>query len=79
MRIIGGEYKGRPILFPGKSRARPTSNSIKESLFDILESLRGKLFLDIFAGSGSVGIEALSRGAEYAVFIEKDPMLADFI
>lgn len=79
MRIIGGEAKGRPIHFPGKGRARPTSGNIKESLFNILASVQGKVLLDIFAGSGNIGVEALSRGAAQAVFIEKDILLADYI
>ena len=79
MRIIGGDAKGKPVLFPRKSKARPTSDRVKESLFNILSPLQGKTFLDVFAGSGNVGLEALSRGAKYAVFIEREIMLANFI
>ncbi len=79
MKIIGGDAKGRRILSPGKSLHRPTSNLVKEALFNILPPLKGKTFLDAFAGTGSIGIEALSRGAAFVVFIEKDEMLSRFI
>ena len=79
MRIIGGEAKGRRLLFPGKCGARPTSDRIKESLFNILTPLTDKAVLDVFAGAGNVGIEALSRGAKHVVFIEKEANLAEYI
>jgi len=79
MRIIGGDAKGRPVLFPGKSKARPTADRVKASLFDILSPVRGKTILDVFAGSGNIGLEALSRGAIQAVFIEKETTLVDYI
>lgn len=72
MRIIGGDGKGKRILSSGKSRLRPTSSMVKGALFNILPPLPGKTFLDVFAGTGSVGMEALSRGASSAIFIEKD-------
>ncbi|MCG0274659.1 MAG: 16S rRNA (guanine(966)-N(2))-methyltransferase RsmD [Thermosediminibacteraceae bacterium] len=72
IRITGGIYKGARIkTLPGVN-TRPTSDIVRESLFNILgETTVGCSFLDIFAGTGSVGIEALSRGAERAAFIEK--------
>ncbi|WP_245628469.1 16S rRNA (guanine(966)-N(2))-methyltransferase RsmD [Fervidicola ferrireducens] len=72
MRITGGMFRGRRIKsLPGES-TRPTSDIVRESLFNILgEKIVNCSFLDIFAGTGSVGIEALSRGAEKAAFIEK--------
>ena len=76
MRIIGGDAKGRSLRVPGRSKVRPTSDSVKEAFFNILSSVRGKTFLDVFAGSGNIGIEALSRGASWAVFIEKNPTLS---
>ncbi len=76
MRVIGGTAKGRPLLFPASSRERPTAESLREALFNILGPLEGKSFLDLFAGSGSVGIEAASRGAKNVVFIEKDHKIA---
>nr|MBO4517945.1 16S rRNA (guanine(966)-N(2))-methyltransferase RsmD [Clostridia bacterium] len=64
MRIIGGAYKGRTLYgFRGES-IRPTSDSARESLFNILGDLSGADFLDLFSGTGAVGIEALSRGAK---------------
>jgi 16S rRNA (guanine966-N2)-methyltransferase len=79
MRIVGGEARGRLIRFPKGCRIRPTADRIKESLFAILYHVEGVSFLDIFAGSGNVGLEALSRGARYAVFVEKEPRLVDSI
>lgn len=75
MRIIAGQARGRRILSVPKSLAvRPISARIRQSLFDILRPrLPGSLFLDLFAGTGAVGLEALSRGAERAVFVDKDP------
>ena len=72
MRIIGGEAKGRVLRLPAGSRIRPTADRVKESLFNILHSVEGSSFLDLFAGSGNVGLEALSRGARFATFVEKD-------
>ena len=76
MRIIGGEARGRQIRLPRGCRIRPTADRVKESLFGILHQLEGSSFLDLFAGSGNVGLEALSRGARSAVLVEKDPRLA---
>jgi 16S rRNA (guanine966-N2)-methyltransferase len=72
MRIIGGEAKGRPIRLPGGCRIRPTADRVKKSLFDILHPITGKSFLDLFAGSGNIGLEALSRGARFSIFVERD-------
>jgi 16S rRNA (guanine(966)-N(2))-methyltransferase RsmD len=72
MRIIGGEARGRVVRLPAGSRIRPTADRVKESLFNILHSVEGSSFLDLFAGSGNVGLEALSRGARFATFVEKD-------
>jgi 16S rRNA (guanine966-N2)-methyltransferase len=79
MRIIGGEARGRPIRLPGECRIRPTADRVKKSLFDILHPVTGKSFLDLFAGSGNVGLEALSRGAHFAVFVERDVRLVEVI
>jgi 16S rRNA (guanine966-N2)-methyltransferase len=79
MRIIGGEARGRPIRLPGGCRIRPTSDRVKKSLFDILHPVAGKSFLDLFAGSGNVGLESLSRGALHAVFVERDLSLVEAI
>lgn len=72
MRIIGGTQKGFLLKRPKAAHVRPTTDMIKEALFNILQSVSGKAFLDVFAGTGSVGIEALSRGASLVVFVEKD-------
>ncbi|MDO9528381.1 MAG: 16S rRNA (guanine(966)-N(2))-methyltransferase RsmD [Syntrophales bacterium] len=69
MRIIGGQAKGRRIFVP-KGHIRPTSDMIKEALFNILPPMEGKTFLDLFAGTGSIGLEAMSRGAVKVVFVE---------
>ena len=76
MRIIGGMAKGRTLHFPAGSKERPTSDFLREALLDLLGSVSGKLFLDLFAGSGSVGLEAASRGAKEVYFIEKNKVLA---
>lgn len=79
MRISGGEFRGRRIGIPRGCRIRPTADRIKESLFDILPPVKERSFLDLFAGSGCVGMEALSRGARFAAFVEKDARLAGAI
>jgi len=73
MRIIAGKFKGRRLnMFKG-TRIRPTSDRVREALFSILgDTVRGSRVLDLFAGSGALGLEALSRGAEKVVFVEKD-------
>jgi 16S rRNA (guanine966-N2)-methyltransferase len=73
MRIIGGLYKGRR-LGTVRGTIRPTSDRLRESLFDVLgTSVHGSSWLDLFAGSGAVGLEALSRGARQVVFNDRDP------
>ena len=79
MRIIGGDARGRPIRLPRECRIRPTADRVKKSLFDILNPIAGKSFLDLFAGSGNVGLEALSRGARFSVFVERDVRLVKAI
>jgi len=71
MRVIAGEAKGRRLLAVPGASTRPISDRVKEALFGILgERVMDGLFLDLFAGTGSVGIEALSRGAKRATFVE---------
>ena len=77
MRIIAGEWRGRPIEAPPGMATRPTADRVRETLFSMLASRLGS-FEDLrvaylFAGSGALGLEALSRGAAQATFIEKDP------
>ena len=71
--IIGGEFKGRPLKSPQESFTKPTLSLMRKSVFDICQSYIGDCrFLDLFACSGAMGIEAISRGASHATFIEKD-------
>ena len=69
MRIITGKYKGRTLKMP--RGIRPTQNKVRKALFDILRDIQGLSFLELFAGSGAVGIEALSQGAGDVVFIKE--------
>lgn len=70
MRITGGEFKGRVLKIPKK--ICPTQDKVREAIFNILgDEVKDSKFLDLFAGSGSVGIEALSRGAREVVFVDK--------
>lgn len=74
MRVISGKFKGKKLFAPADKRVRPTTDRIKETLFNILYS-KGKIegeVLDLFSGTGALGIEALSRGASRAVFVDKD-------
>ena len=72
MRVIGGDSKGRKLATQRGQRIRPTSDRVKESIFNILgDEVKGKIVLDLFAGIGNLGVEALSRGAERVVFVEK--------
>jgi 16S rRNA (guanine966-N2)-methyltransferase len=74
LRVIAGISKGRKLKVPKRSDIRPITGNIKEALFNTIGPyLEGKTFLDLFAGSGAVGIEALSRLAEKAVFVELNP------
>ncbi|MFT3727377.1 MAG: 16S rRNA (guanine(966)-N(2))-methyltransferase RsmD [Terricaulis sp.] len=78
MRIVGGQFKGRAIVTPSGQGTRPTSDRAREALFNILahapwsEGLDGKRVLDLFAGSGALGFEAISRGGAFALFVETD-------
>lgn len=78
MRIVGGRFRGRALATPGDGRTRPTSDRVRESVFNILAhgvdgfALDGVRVLDLFAGTGALGVEALSRGATYCLFVEDD-------
>ena len=77
MRIVGGRFRGRPLATPPDDATRPTSDRVREALFNILThgmpdfSLEGARVLDLFAGTGALGLEALSRGATYCLFVEE--------
>ena len=76
MRIIAGQWRGRAIIAPAGEETRPTANRVREALFSMLTSRLGSFeglrVLDGFAGTGALGLEALSRGAARATFVEKD-------
>jgi 16S rRNA (guanine966-N2)-methyltransferase len=74
MRIVAGSHKGAKIHAPRGRDTRPTSDRVREAVFAILGSVEGAHVLDLFAGSGALGLEALSRGATSAVFVESDPV-----
>jgi len=82
MRVIAGKYRSRPLVAPAGMDTRPTADRLRETLFNVLTQgvvnrVEGARFLDLYAGSGAVGIEALSRGAAEVVFVEQGaPALA---
>ncbi|UGX85056.1 16S rRNA (guanine(966)-N(2))-methyltransferase RsmD [Phyllobacterium meliloti] len=76
MRIVGGKFRGRALATPNTNAIRPTTDRTRESLFNILvhnypEKFEATRVLDLFAGTGALGLEAISRGARYGVFIEE--------
>ena len=74
MRVIAGKYRSRILKGPGKLALRPSSDRLRETLFNILgPSVTDSFFVDIFAGTGAIGIEAVSRGARETIFIESQP------
>ena len=74
MRVIAGHYRSRPLLAPRGNATRPTSDRLRETLFNVLgPRVPGARFADLYAGSGAVGIEALSRGATHCLFVEQAP------
>jgi 16S rRNA (guanine966-N2)-methyltransferase len=80
MRITGGLLRGRVLAAPKGMRIRPTSDRVREAIFDLVgHDLSGFRVLDLFAGTGSLGIEALSRGASSAVFVDGSPQSLDLI
>ena len=81
MRVIAGKAKGHHLKFASSTRLRPTSDMIKGAIFSALDSMEIDYtrVLDLYAGTGALGIEALSRGADYADFVERDPRFCDII
>lgn len=77
MRITGGEFRGRTLAVPKSGAIRPTSDRVREAMFNILghgkaaAPLEGRRVIDLFAGTGALGLEALSRGAAYCLFVEE--------
>lgn len=76
MRIIAGSRKGRRIAAPPGLDTRPTGDRVREAVFNLVGPLDGARVLDLYAGSGAMGLEALSRGAEHATFVERDRVAA---
>ncbi len=73
LRIIGGTFRNRPLKAPKGPQTRPSLGIMRKAVFDILQQeIEGKDFLDLFAGAGAMGIEAISRGARQATFVDKD-------
>lgn len=84
MRIVGGRLKGRTLKGPASDSIRPTSDRLRESLFNILEHaygapIEGARVIDVFAGTGALAIEALSRGAAFALFVDQSAQAAAII
>ena len=74
MRVIAGKYRSRRLRTPGFLGVRPTSDRLRETLFNILgPSVEDSLFVDLYAGTGAIGIEAISRGAREVFFVDRDP------
>jgi 16S rRNA (guanine966-N2)-methyltransferase len=73
MRVIAGQFRSRLLTAPQGLGTRPTSDRLRETLFNVIAPrIAGAAFLDLYAGSGAVGIEAISRGAQYVAFVERD-------
>jgi 16S rRNA (guanine966-N2)-methyltransferase len=82
MRIITGQKRGMIILSPKTSGTRPVTDRVKESIFNVLQkygSIEGKWVADLFCGTGSMGLECLSRGAEHVIFIERDQKVIEIL
>jgi 16S rRNA (guanine966-N2)-methyltransferase len=72
MRIIGGQFRSRLIMMPKGVDIRPTQDKVRQAIFNLLADVNGKRVLELFAGSGAFGIEAISRGASYAAFVDNN-------
>jgi 16S rRNA (guanine966-N2)-methyltransferase len=80
LRIIAGKYRGRNLKSPPSLEVRPTSDRLRETLFNVIAPrIEGARFLDLCAGSGAVGIEALSRGASHATFVDRSRKMCELI
>ncbi len=80
MRVIAGEYRHRKLEYPDNNKdVRPTKDRIREAFFSSLGDISNKSFLDLYAGCGSIGIEAISRGAKYATFVDNSDISLSYI
>jgi 16S rRNA (guanine966-N2)-methyltransferase len=80
MRVISGTQRGRKLITPDGMDVRPTPDNVKEALFNIIQfNIEGRNFLDLFAGSGQIGIEAISRGAKKCFFVDESKESCDII
>ena len=80
LRIVGGQYRGRRLIYGGDARTRPMKDRLREAVFNLIgPAIKGKHALDLFAGTGALGLEALSRGADRATLIEQHNPTADTI
>jgi 16S rRNA (guanine966-N2)-methyltransferase len=80
LRVIAGKYRSRVLKGPGSLKLRPTSDRLRETLFNVLgPAVEGSFFIDVFAGTGAVGIEAISRGAAEAIFVESNAKAAQLV
>ena len=80
MRVIAGKYRGRNLKSPPSLEVRPTSDRLRETLFNIIASrIQGSRFLDLCAGSGAIGIEALSRGAAHVAFVDRSRKMCGLV
>jgi len=83
MRIIGGRWRGRPLVAPKGRDTRPTADRVREAIFSsvysLLGDLEGRIVIDLYAGSGALGLEALSRGADRCIFVESDGKAASVL
>lgn len=76
---MGGQFRGRRLCVPPGRRIRPTSEKVREAIFDVLGAVDGLVVLDVFAGTGAFGLEALSRGATWCTFIEADRFVVNYL
>jgi 16S rRNA (guanine966-N2)-methyltransferase len=79
MRVVGGTRKGHRLTAPKGATARPTADRVREAIFNLLGSVEGARVLDLYAGSGALGIEALSRGAAHATFVDSNARAAQAV
>jgi 16S rRNA (guanine966-N2)-methyltransferase len=80
VRVIAGKFRSRRLKGPGNLRLRPTSDRLRETLFNVLgPSVKDSLFIDLYAGTGAIGIEAVSRGARLAILVESHPPSARLV